>query len=218
MHSDKYCGETIDTILKGENALLWEYLPQRAIQLFQDALTAEVGSEPPEEPVPAERIWRKLEDEIICHSCFQDYITVVGTHPPNDVRASMADCSAVLGGGFAPRAPAGGDVEQEVSESVNGGDADQEAQQAEVPNQQLPPYHASVTWKDLYNYELHEFKAKAWLPDLNADTYGGSWPMILTVMTIGIKELGDGECKCLAIHCLSPKIISRLYSSSSEHP
>jgi hypothetical protein len=83
MHSDQYCGETIGTILKGDNALLWEYLPQRAIQLFQQALTAEVGSEPPEEPIPADRIWAKLEDEIICHSCFKDYIAVVAAYPPN---------------------------------------------------------------------------------------------------------------------------------------
>jgi hypothetical protein len=103
MHSDKYCGETVGTILKG---LLWEYLPERAIQLFQKALTAEVGNEPPEEPIPAEHIWEKLEDEIICHSCFQDYIAVVEAHPPNNVEASMADFSSLLGNGFAPAAGA----------------------------------------------------------------------------------------------------------------
>jgi hypothetical protein len=210
MHSDKYCGETVGTILKGDNALLWEYLPEpeRAIQLFQEALTAEVGDEPPEEPIPAERIWEKLEDEIICHSCFQDYIAVVEAHPPNNVKASMADCSSLLGNGFAPPAPAnvpaGGDVQEEVNESDNGGAADQGAEEEEVPNQQLPPYHERVTWKDLYNFELHEFKANAWLPNLNSDTYGGSWPMILTVMTIGIKEIGDGESNCLVFYCYHP--------------
>jgi hypothetical protein len=200
MHSDQYCGETIGTILKGDNALLWEYLPQRAIQLFQQALTAEVGSEPPEEPIPADRIWAKLEDEIICHSCFKDYIAVVEAYPPKDVKVSMADCSSLLENGFAQADLPAGDVQEEVNGSNNGGSSDEEEEEEEESNQELPPYHERVTYKDMYNYELHQFKTKAWLPNLDADSYGGAWPMVLTVMTVGIKELGDGECNCFVFH------------------
>jgi hypothetical protein len=166
-----------------------------------------VGSEPPEEPVPAERIWAKLEDEIICHSCFKDYITVVGAHPPSDVKASMADCSSLLGNGFAPAAgavdPVLNGVElQEEKAQLDGPDA--AVEEEEQGDQQRPPWDERNTWRDLYNYELHEFSARAWLPTLDGKHYGAVWPMILMVMTIGIKDIGDGECKCSVFHCCSP--------------
>jgi hypothetical protein len=206
MHSDRYCGETVATILGGEGAWLWEYLPERAIKVFQDTLTAEVGDERPEEAVPSERIWRKLEDELVCHSCFADYIDVVKAHPPRNVKASLSDCSTLMGDAFHragavdPVLKESGIEEGNEGEDNGGEEEDNGDEEGELQPHQRPPWHHLNDWRDLHLFGLHQLEARSWLPHLIAEEYGPKvWPMILIVMTIGIPQIGNSEfklCSC----------------------
>jgi hypothetical protein len=220
MHSDRYCGETVATILGGKSAWLWEYLPEPAIKVFQGALTAEVGDERPEEPVPSERIWRKLEDELVCHSCFADYIDVVKAHPPRNVKASLSDCTTLMGDGFAgagvadPVLKEAGVEEEDEGEGNNGEEEDNGGEEDSVGSaalqpHQRPPWHHLNDWRHLHLFELHQLDARSWLSHLNGDVYGPKvWPMILIVMTIGIPQIGNSEFKLFS--CLMD--INMLYS------
>jgi hypothetical protein len=136
MHADRYCGEFINTILNKNYPLLWDYLPpSRALQAFHNALVEVVGDQSPSDPVPSDRIWRKLEDEIICHSCYQDYIKVLQAHPPKNAAATIADCSSLLGDGFAGAGVGAGGSDP----VVDGGDVevDEEQDEADADKMQI---------------------------------------------------------------------------------
>lgn len=196
MHGDRTCGEYISSIMEMQSRFLWCYLPNKFLQKFSDALNELVGENHNGEPVQSERVFEKIEDEIICHKCYSDYIKVLQAHPPKNPQAAYSDCSALLSDDFA-----GLRFEEALADTGEEGDDEEEAgaEQGEVEEQllqphQRPPWHHLNDWRDLHVFELHELDARQWLSHDDAGVYGPKvWPMILIVMCIGIPQIGDSE-------------------------
>jgi hypothetical protein len=74
MHETDTCGEFMDNILNEGTVLLYGYLPNAAAAVFKDALAKMIWRN--NHPVSVKDVWRSLQETVICHKCFEDYIKI----------------------------------------------------------------------------------------------------------------------------------------------
>ena len=106
------CAETIHNVMEGGHSRLqYEYLSPHGIALFEDAVSRLNGGNR-RAAVPAARVWHELQNELICHKCFDDYISLLEIYydAPGDEEDEEED----------PQQP--GDDEEYANDAVDAGE------------------------------------------------------------------------------------------------
>jgi hypothetical protein len=207
VHQEYSCAETIHNVMEGGHSRLqYEYLSPHGIALFEDAVSRLNGGNR-RAAVPAARVWHELQNELICHKCFDDYISLLEIYydAPGDEEDEEED----------PQQP--GDDEEYANDAVDAGeeaggvdavgmDSVEEGMLEEVPadeegavsadgeEQEAAPVAAWShinSWTDLHRFPLEDLQVQSWLS--NRNVYGKEWPMLLVVMCIGHAIIGDSE-------------------------
>jgi hypothetical protein len=60
----------------GHSKMQYEYLSPHGIEMFEDAVSHLNGGNR-RAPVPTSLVWRELQNELICHKCFDEYISLL---------------------------------------------------------------------------------------------------------------------------------------------
>jgi hypothetical protein len=222
MHETDSCGEFIDDILNNGTVILYGYLPNAAAAAFKNSLTRMIQCGD-HSSVSAKVVWETLRESIICHKCFEDYIQICEAHPPPDPDDAIASFARSL-----PEHPPATDGPATIQDNALNEEDDkeqrkpvaeeQEEQEDEAPaaKQSLPPWHYSITWKQMYRAELHELDARSWINPKNMGDYGSAYPSILIAALQGHPNLPQGGsefCNFVFNHLQLNK-----YSSLSSFP
>jgi hypothetical protein len=199
MHETDSCGEFIDDILNQGTVILYGYLPNAAAVTFKNTLMRMIqrGNH---SSVSAKDVWETLRESIICHKCFEDYIQICEAHPPPDPDDAIAAFARSL-----PELPATDGPATVQDDALNEEDdeeqrkpaaEEQEEQDDEAPSgeqQTLPPWHYSISWKEMYTADLYQMEARSWLNvDANMNDYGEAYPSILIAALQGHPNLPEG--------------------------
>jgi hypothetical protein len=139
--------------------------------------------------------------EMLCHKCFEDYIKICQAHPPPDPDDAIAAFSRSL-----PQVPPTDGPAVIRDNTINNGDEEEQhkpaaeeedEQEEDAPadeQEPLPPWHYSISWKEMYTSELHQMDAKAWLNvEANMSDYADAYPSILIAALQGHPNIPNGS-------------------------
>jgi hypothetical protein len=199
----------------------YEYLSPHGIGVFEDAVSRLNGGNR-RAPVPASLVWRELQNELICHKCFDDYISLLEIYydAPNGAEVEEEEDPQQQGDGEEDADNAvdegGGrdsfemeDVEDGIGEEVPDENVEEEVAAEDDTLEEAPADEGTAAnaeeedeapvaaWSHTNTWaDLHRYP----LEDLqvqswlsNRNVYGKEWPMLLIVMCIGLEIIGNSE-------------------------
>jgi hypothetical protein len=119
---------------------------------------------------------------MICHKCMEDYIQICEGHPPAHPDDAVAALPAVYQQTHLSIQDNALNDENDEDQCKSVAE-EEEVQEDEAPSgeqQTLPPWHYSISWKEMYTAELYQMEVSSWLnDDVNMNNYGEAYPSIV---------------------------------------